>query len=178
MWSFDNLDRDWLIRFLEHRIGDRRIIRLITKWLNAGVMDGGEWKDDLRGTPQGAVVSPILANIYLHYVLDLWFDRKWRPQEANGDAVIVRYADDFVVGFQHRQDAEQFLDDLERRLSKGCNFRRAYWESCVSKELASVICFATTGFVSRFRPCVRNRWVFRLGGMLGRECSTQHVVYG
>ena len=115
---FDNLDRDWLIRFLEHRIGDRRIIRLITKWLNAGVMDGGEWKDDLRGTPQGAVVSPILANIYLHYVLDLWFDRKWRPQEANGDAVIVRYADDFVVGFQHRQDAEQFLDDLERRLGK------------------------------------------------------------
>ena len=115
---FDNLDRDWLIRFLEHRIGDRRVIRLITKWLNAGVMDGGEWKDDLRGTPQGAVVSPILANIYLHYVLDLWFDRKWRPQEANGDAVIVRYADDFVVGFQYRQDAEQFLDDLERRLGK------------------------------------------------------------
>ncbi len=79
---FDRIDRDWMIRFLEHRIGDRRIIRLITKWLNAGVMEDGEWKDDMRGTPQGAVISPVLANIYLHYVLDLWFHKRWRMRKA------------------------------------------------------------------------------------------------
>lgn len=106
------------MRFLEHRIGDRRVIRLIQKWLNAGVMDGTEWKDDLRGTPQGSVISPVLANVYLHYVLDLWFDRKWRPKQARGEAVIVRYADDFVVGFQHKDDAERFLRDLRQRLNR------------------------------------------------------------
>ncbi len=115
---FDTLDRDWLIRFLEHRIGDRRVIRLIIKWLNAGVMEGTEWKDDLCGSPQGSVISPILANIYLHYVLDLWFDRKWRKQTAQGEAVLIRYADDFVAGFETRRDAEQFRSDLEQRLNK------------------------------------------------------------
>ena len=115
---FDNLDRKWLVRFLEHRIGDRRVIRLIQKWLAAGVMDGTEWKDDLRGSPQGSVVSPVLANIYLHYVLDLWFARKWRPQQARGEAVIVRYADDFVAGFKHKEDTERFLTDLEQRLKR------------------------------------------------------------
>ena len=99
---FDRLSRDHLLRFLEHRIGDRRVLRLITKWLNAGVMENGEWKDDLQGTPQGAVVSPILANVYLHYVLDLWFQKKWRARKATGDTIIVRYADDFVVGCQPR----------------------------------------------------------------------------
>ena len=113
----DRIDRDWLVRFLEHRIGDRRVIRLIVKWLNAGVMEGAEWKDDLRGTPQGAIVSPILANIYLHYVLDLWFQKKWRTRTAQGDTIIVRYADDFVVGFQHKRDAERFLCDLKDRLA-------------------------------------------------------------
>ena len=91
---FDRLSRDHLLRFLEDRIGDKRVLRLITKWLNAGVMEDGEWKDDLQGTPQGAVVSPILANVYLHYVLDLWFQKKWRARKATGDTIIVRYADD------------------------------------------------------------------------------------
>ena len=115
---FDRLSRDQLLRFLEHRIGDKRVLRLITKWLNAGVMEGAEWKDDLQGTPQGAVVSPILANVYLHYALDLWFQKKWRTRKATGDTIIVRYADDFVVGFQRKADAEQFLDALRERLSQ------------------------------------------------------------
>ncbi len=115
---FDRIDRDWLIRFLEHRIGDRRVIRLIIKWLNAGVMESGKWQDGMRGVPQGAIVSPVLANVYLHYVLDLWFHKKWRPHKARGQAMIVRYADDFVVCFQYRQDAQQFLCDLEQRLGK------------------------------------------------------------
>lgn len=115
---FDRIDRDWLVRFLEHRIGDKRVIRLIIKWLNAGVMESGKWQDDLRGVPQGAIVSPILANIYLHYVLDLWFHKKWRPQVARGQVMIVRYADDFVVCFQYKQDAQQFMCDLDERLRR------------------------------------------------------------
>ena len=115
---FDSVDRDQLIRFLEHRIGDRRVLRLITKWLNAGVMDGGNWTDTGAGTPQGANVSPVLANIYLHYVLDLWVHRFWRRRKAEGDVIIVRYADDFVVGFQHRSEAERFMDDLKERLAR------------------------------------------------------------
>ena len=115
---FDRLSRDHLLRFLEHRIGDNRVLRLITKWLNAGVMEDGEWKDDLQGTPQGAVVSPILANVYLHYVLDLWFQKKWRARKATGDIIIVRYADDFVVGCRRKEDAEQFLRDLKERLGQ------------------------------------------------------------
>ena len=112
---FDSVSRDWLVRFLEHRIGDKRVIRLIIKWLNAGVMEDGEWRDDLRGTPQGSVISPILANVYLHYVLDLWFQKKWRSHGVSGDTIIVRYADDFVVGFQHKRDAERFLDAVKER---------------------------------------------------------------
>ena len=115
---FDSVSRDWLVRFLEHRIGDRRVIRLIVKWLNAGVMIDGRWQDTLQGTPQGAIVSATLANVYLHYVLDLWFHRKWRPETAEGDAIIVRYADDVVVGFEHKQDAERFLHALGERLGQ------------------------------------------------------------
>ena len=115
---FDNVSRDWMVRFLEHRIGDKRVIRLIIKWLNAGVMEAGEWRDNLRGTPQGSVVSPVLANIYLHYVLDLWFQKKWRSHEVIGEAIIVRYADDFVVGFQHQRDAERFLDAAKDRFGR------------------------------------------------------------
>ena len=115
---FDTLDQGQLVKFLEHRIGDRRVIQLIDKWLTAGVMEDGLRSDTGRGTPQGAIVSPVLANVYLHYTLDLWVDRKWRKQEARGDMIIVRYADDYVVGFQYRSDAERFLQDLKERFRK------------------------------------------------------------
>jgi group II intron reverse transcriptase/maturase len=115
---FDQVDQGWLVRFLEHRIADKRVIRLIIKWLKAGVMQEGQWQATPRGTPQGAVISPILANIYLHYVLDLWFAKRWQPKRAGGEAYIIRYADDFVVGFQYRADAERFLRDLRQRLDK------------------------------------------------------------
>ena len=112
---FDSVSRAWMVRFLRHRIGDKRVIRLIIKWLNAGVMEDGEWRDDLRGTPQGSVISSSLANVYLHYVLDLWFQKKWRNHEVTGDTIIVRYADNFVVGFQHQRDAECFLNAVKER---------------------------------------------------------------
>jgi RNA-directed DNA polymerase len=114
---FDTVNQEWLIRFVEHRIGDQRIIRLIRKWLKAGVLEDGVVTVSDRGTGQGAVISPLLANIYLHYVLDLWAVR-WRQREATGDMVIVRYADDFIVGFQHENDAQRFLDEMRERLQK------------------------------------------------------------
>ena len=95
---FDNVSRSWLVRFLEHRIGDKRVIRLIIKWLNAGVMEAGEWRDDLRGTPQGSVASPILANIYLHYVLDLWFQKKWRSHEVEAHRYLHRFVLRYTEG--------------------------------------------------------------------------------
>ena len=115
---FDTVSREWMLRFLQHRIGDRRVLRLIGKWLNAGVMDGGDWTDTGKGTPQGAIVSAVLANVYLHYVLDLWFHRKWRRHYAVGDTIIVRYADDVVVGLQNRRNAGRFLRDLRERLAR------------------------------------------------------------
>ena len=114
---FTNLDHDWLTRFLEHRIADKRVLRLIRKWLNAGVIEDGEWMASETGAPQGASASPLLANIYLHYVLDRWV-RQWRKRHAHGDVIIVRFADDFVAGFEHKSDAEQFLIDLRERFSK------------------------------------------------------------
>lgn len=114
---FDTVSQDWLIRFLEHRIGDRRIIRLIRKWLKAGVLEDGVVTVSDRGTGQGSVVSPLLANIYLHYAFDLWAER-WRRREASGDMIIVRYADDLVVGFEHEADARRFLDEMRERLGK------------------------------------------------------------
>ena len=114
---FDTVDHDWLIRFLEHRIGDRRIIRLIRKWLKAGVLEDGIVTASEQGTGQGAVISPLLANIYLHYSLDLWAER-WRRHEATGDMIIVRYADDFIIGFEHESDARRFLDEMRARLEK------------------------------------------------------------
>jgi group II intron reverse transcriptase/maturase len=114
---FDAIDHEWLVKFLQHRIADRRILRLIQKWLAAGVMEEETWTESEVGTPQGATVSPLLANLYLHYVLDLWA-QQWRKRHARGDVVIVRYADDFVMGFQHHEDAERFLDELRGRLRK------------------------------------------------------------
>ncbi len=114
---FDNLSHDWLLKFVQHRVADRRILRLIQKWLSAGVMEEGEWKDTEMGTPQGSVISPLLANIYLHYVFDLWVEA-WRKKCARGDVIVVRYADDNVLGFQHRAEADRFLEDLRDRLRK------------------------------------------------------------
>jgi RNA-directed DNA polymerase len=114
---FDTVNQEWLIRFVEHRVGDRRIIRLIQKWLKAGVLEDGIVSVSDEGTGQGAVVSPLLANIYLHYVLDLWAVR-WRRRRATGDMIIVRYADDFIVGFQHESDARRFLEEMRERLQE------------------------------------------------------------
>jgi len=112
---FDAIDHGWLVKFVEHRIADRRILRLVQKWLSAGVMEEGRWTESMEGTPQGATVSPLLANIYLHYALDLWV-QQWRKRNARGEVIIVRYADDFIVGFQHRDDAERFRLELAERL--------------------------------------------------------------
>jgi RNA-directed DNA polymerase len=114
---FGQLDRDWLGRFLRHRIADKRVLRLIGKWLAAGVIEDGQWTECDQGSPQGASVSPLLANVYLHYVLDLWADW-WRRRHAGGEVIIVRWADDFIVGFEHREDAERFLDQLRERFAK------------------------------------------------------------
>jgi RNA-directed DNA polymerase len=114
---FDEINQEWLIRFLEHRIGDRRIIRLIQKWLKAGILEDGIVTVSEKGTGQGSVISPLLANIYLHYALDLWV-RRWRRREATGEMIIVRYADDFIIGFQHDHEARRFLDELRERLGK------------------------------------------------------------
>ncbi len=113
---FDTVSHDWLIRFLAHRVGDQRIIRLIQKWLKAGVLEDGEVTVSEAGTAQGAVISPLLANVYLHYVIDLWA-AQWRRREAKGDMIIVRYADDMVVGFEHEADARRFLDAMRQRLA-------------------------------------------------------------
>ena len=114
---FDNLSHEWLGQFIEHRVADRRILRLIRKWLRAGVSEDGEWSKTEVGVPQGSVASPLLANIYLHYVFDLWA-RHWRKHHATGDMIVVRYADDAVVGFEHRADAERFLQEWKDRLQK------------------------------------------------------------
>jgi group II intron reverse transcriptase/maturase len=114
---FDSVSKEWLVRLLEQRIGDRRMIHLIQKWLKMGVLEDGEVKFSARGTAQGSVISPLLANIYLHNVLDLWAV-DWRQNEATGDMIIVRYADDFIVGFQHESDARRFLDALRERLGE------------------------------------------------------------
>jgi RNA-directed DNA polymerase len=114
---FDTVNQEWLIRFVEHRIGDPRIVRLIQKWLKAGILENGVVSASDRGTGQGSVISPLLANIYLHYVLDLWAER-WRRREATGDMIIVRYADDIVVGFEREMDARRFLEAMRKRFEK------------------------------------------------------------
>ena len=114
---FDSVDHEWLLRMLAHRIADSRVLRLIRLWLKAGVLESGEWHETVEGTPQGAGISPLLANIFLHYALDLWV-HQWRKRQARGQVVIVRYADDFVMGFQRTQDARRMLADLRGRLAK------------------------------------------------------------
>jgi group II intron reverse transcriptase/maturase len=114
---FTNLDHGWLERFLEHRIADKRVLRLIRKWLSAGVIEDGNWSQTTEGAPQGASVSPLLANVYLHYVFDRWAEW-WRRRHARGDVIIVRWADDFIVGFEQQDDARRFLADLRERLVK------------------------------------------------------------
>ena len=114
---FTSLDQSWLMKFLEHRIADKRILHLIKKWLKAGVIENGNWSQTPEGTPEGGSASPLLANVYLHYVLDRWV-WQWRRRHARGDVIIVRWADDFVVGFEHLGDAKQFLKDLHERFAK------------------------------------------------------------
>jgi len=106
---FDNLAQEWLVRFIQHRVADPRLLRLIQKWLKAGVSEGGQWSEATLGVPPGAVASPLLANIYLHYAFDLWVEA-WRKKWAAGDVIVVRYADDFVLGFEHRAEAERFRE--------------------------------------------------------------------
>jgi len=114
---FGQLDRAWLMRFLRHRIADERVLRLISKWLAAGVIEGEDWSDSGKGTVQGGSVSPLLANVYLHYVLDLWADW-WRERRARGEMIIVRFADDFVTGFECKADADRFLAELRERFAR------------------------------------------------------------
>ena len=114
---FDNLSHEWAIKFVEHRVADPRMLRLIQKWLKAGVSEDGRWSESKVGTPQGAVVSPLLANVYLHYAFDLWVEA-WRKKVAKGDVIVVRYADDLVVGFENRAEAERFLKEFRERLAK------------------------------------------------------------
>ena len=114
---FSKLDQAWMRKFLEHRIADKRVLRLIDKWLAAGVIEDGSWSETPEGTPQGGSASPLLANVYLHYVLDRWA-QQWRRRHARGDMIITRFADDFVAGFEHRGDARQFLHDLRERFAK------------------------------------------------------------
>jgi RNA-directed DNA polymerase len=114
---FEAIDHEWLVKFVEHRIADQRVVRLIQKWLNAGVLEDGTRTRSEEGTPQGGSISPLLANVYLHYVFDLWV-RRWRRTQAHGDVVVVRYADDIIVGFQHRVEAERFLAELRERFAR------------------------------------------------------------
>ena len=114
---FDNLDKSWMIQFMEQRVADPRILRLIRKWLKAGVMEEGQWSEPQTGTPQGSVVSPSLANVYLHYSFDLWVN-VWRQKWAQGEVVVIRYADDTILGFQYQTDADRFLENLQERLAK------------------------------------------------------------
>jgi RNA-directed DNA polymerase len=114
---FTSLDQGWLEKFLEHRIADKRVLRLIQRWLRAGVIEDGEWSSTEEGTGQGASISPLLANVYLHYVFDLWADQ-WQRRNAHGDVIFVRFADDYVAGFEHREDAERFLACLRDRFAE------------------------------------------------------------
>jgi len=114
---FDNISHEWLLKLLEHRIADPKMLRLLKKWLRAGVSEDGEWSPTSVGTPQGAVISPLYANVFLHYVFDLWINQ-WRKREAQGEVTVIRYADDFVIGFREESDARRCLAALKERFAK------------------------------------------------------------
>jgi group II intron reverse transcriptase/maturase len=114
---FDSVDHEWLLRMVAHRIADPRILRLIRQWLRAGILESGEWSETVEGTPQGAGISPLLANIFLHYVFDLWV-AQWRRRQADGEVIVIRYADDTLLGFEREKDARKMLSDLKRRLKQ------------------------------------------------------------
>jgi len=158
---FDTIDHAWMLKFLEHRIADGRILRLIRKWLTAGVVEDGERKVSQVGTPQGAVISPLLANIYLHYVFDLWTHR-WRRHEADGDVIVVRYADDSVVGFEQRQDIETFLADLRTRMAK--------FGLKLNEEKTRVLEFGRYAVERRARRGQRRPETFRLSRVHAHMC--------
>src|SRR5271157_5928143 len=154
---FTEVSREWVVRFLEHRIGDKRILRLVQKWLRAGVLEDGIVTIEETGTGQGSVISPLLANIYLHYVFDLWAER-WRRREATGDMIMVRYADDIVVGFQRRDDARRFWDAMRERLqefslslhpdkTRLIEFGRFAAQNCEKRGLSKPETFKFLGFV-------------------------------
>jgi len=154
---FTEVSQEWVVRFLEHRIGDRRILRLIQKWLRAGVLEDEIVTIEEKGTGQGSVISPLLANVYLHYVFDLWAER-WRRREATGDMIMVRYADDIVVGFQHEADARRFWDGMRERLrafslalhpekTRLIEFGRSAAQNCKRRGLGKPETFKFLGFV-------------------------------
>jgi RNA-directed DNA polymerase len=154
---FTEVSQEWVVRFLEHRIGDRRIIRLVQKWLRAGVLEDGIVTVEEKGTGQGSVISPLLANVYLHYVFDLWAER-WRRREATGDMITVRYADDTVVGFQHEKDARRFWGAMCERLqefslslhpdkTRLIEFGRFAAQHCKKRGLSKPETFMFLGFV-------------------------------
>jgi group II intron reverse transcriptase/maturase len=153
---FDTIDHGWLVKFLEHRVADKRVVRLVQKWLVAGVLEEGKRLETDVGTPQGATISPLLANVFLHYVIDLWAEQ-WRRRHACGDVILVRYADDFVLGFQHEEDARRFRTALEERLrrfglslheekTRLLRFGRYARERCEERGLAKPATFDFLGF--------------------------------
>ena len=154
---FTEVSQEWVVRFLDHRIGDTRILRLVQKWLRAGVLEDGIVTIEEKGTGQGSVISPLLANVYLHYVFDLWAER-WRRREATGDMIMVRYADDIVVGFQHESDARRFWEAMRDRLkefslslhpdkTRLIEFGRFAAQNCKKRGLAKPETFTFLGFV-------------------------------
>jgi group II intron reverse transcriptase/maturase len=169
---FDEIDHEWMLRFLEYRIADRRMLRLIRNWLKAGVVEEGRRIASTRGTPQGAVISPLLANIYLHYALDLWA-HQWRKRYASGDVILVRYADDSVMGFQYEGEARRFLAAMRERLAKFklelhpdktrlIRFGRYAAQQCREREQQKPETFDFLGFTHCCGRTSHGFWVVRL----------------
>ena len=168
---FNEVSQDWLVRFVQHRIGDPRIVRLIQKWLKAGVLEDGETVVSEKGTGQGSVISPLLANIYLHYTFDLWADR-WRRREATGNMVMVRYADDIIIGFEHETDARRFWDEMRERLlefslslhpvkTRLIEFGRHAAENCKRRGLGKPETFTFLGFTMICGKSRRGRFLLK-----------------